>query len=147
VELVSTGVTETPPVIERWLRVIEAGQTTEAERGEHLTTELEDMLAEDAVFHSPAVFTPQRGRATAVAYLRAAEQMFSQSGFHYVEKWIGADSAVLHFAAAFDGLSVEGIDIIHWNDDGKITSVKVMIRPFKALQGVIGKMAELLAGP
>ena len=140
--LVSTGVTETPPVIVRWLRVIEAGQSANAE---HLTHELQDMLAQDAVFYSPAVFTPQRGRATAVAYLRAAEHMFADTGFHYVQKWFGADSAVLHFAAEIDGLSVEGIDMIHWNDDGKITSIKVMIRPFKALQGVIGKMAELLA--
>ena len=134
----STSVTGTPPVIERWLRVIGSGDGG---------AELEDMLAEDAVFYSPAVFTPQRGRATTVAYLRAAERMFSGSGFHYVEMWFGADSAVLHFAAEVDGLSVEGIDMIHWNDDGKITSFKVMIRPFKALQGVIGKMAELLAGP
>ena len=109
------------------------------------TAQLDDMLTEDAVFYSPAVFAPQRGRATTVAYLRAAEHMFSGTGFHYVEKWIGVDSAVLHFAAEMDGLSVEGIDMIHWNDEGKITSVKVMIRPFKALQGVIGKMAELLA--
>ena len=134
-DLVSTGVTDMPPVIERWLRVIETGQTAQ----------LDDMLAEDAVFYSPAVFTPQRGRATAVAYLRAAEHMFSGTGFHYVEKWIGADSAVLHFAAEVDGLSVEGIDMIHWNDDGEITSFKVMIRPFKALEKVISKMAELLA--
>ena len=138
----STGVSETPPVIDRWLRVIETGQSAGAEQ---LTHELENLLAEDAVFYSPAVFTPQRGRATAVAYLRAAEHMFSDTGFHYVEKWFGAGSAVLHFAAEVDGLSVEGIDMIHWNDDGKITSIKVMIRPFKALQGVIGKMAELLA--
>lgn len=123
-----------PPVIERWLEVIESGRTAD----------LDDMLTEDAVFYSPAVFAPQRGRATAVAYLRAAEQMFSGTDFHYVEKWFGERSAVLHFAADVDGLSVEGIDMIHWNEDGKITSVKVMIRPFKALQGVIGRMAELL---
>jgi hypothetical protein len=130
-------VTATPAVIERWLRVIESGETAE----------LEDMLAEDAVFYSPAVFAPQHGRATAAAYLRAAETMFSGTGFHYVEKWFGDHSAVLHFAAVVDGLSVEGIDMIHWNDDGKITSFKVMIRPFKALQGVIAQMAELLAAP
>ena len=127
--------TATPPVIQRWLRVIENWQTAD----------LEDMLAEDAVFYSPAVFTPQRGRATTLAYLRAAEQMFATTNFHYVEKWYGENSAVLHFAADVDGLSVEGIDMIHWNDDGLITSVKVMIRPFKALQGVIGRMAELLS--
>ncbi len=134
-ELVSEGVTAAPPVIERWLRVIESGQTGE----------LDDMLAEDAVFYSPAVFAPQRGRALTAAYLRAAERMFAGTGFHYVEKWFGDNSAVLHFAAEVDGLTVEGIDMIHWNEDGEITSVKVMIRPFKALQGVIGKMAELLS--
>ena len=123
-----------PPVIERWLQVIETGETDQ----------LDDMLAEDAVFYSPAVFTPQQGRATAVAYLRAAEQMFSGTDFHYVEKWIGADSAVLQFAAVLDGLSVEGIDMIHWNDDGKITSFKVMMRPFTGLQAIMPKMAELL---
>ncbi len=122
-------------VIDRWLRVIESGEMAE----------LDEMLASDAVFYSPAVFAPQHGRATTAAYLRAAEQMFSGTGFHYVEKWIGPDSAVLHFAAEVDGLSVEGIDMIHWNDEGLITAVKVMIRPFKALQGVIGRMAELLA--
>ena len=127
----------TPPVIERWLRIIESGDTAE----------LDDILDEDAVFYSPAVFAPQHGRATAAAYLRAAEKMFSGTGFHYVEKWFGDHSAVLHFAAVVDGLSVEGIDMIHWNDDGKITSFKVMIRPFKALQGVIAQMAELLAAP
>lgn len=134
--LVSSPTTEIPPVIERWLRVIETGEM------DHL----DDMLAEDAVFYSPAVFAPQRGRALTSAYLRAAEHMFSGTGFHYVEKWIGADSAVLHFAAEVDGLTLEGIDMIHWNADGKITSVKVMIRPFKALQGVIARMAELLSG-
>ena len=125
----------TPPVIERWLRIIESGDTAE----------LDDILDEDAVFYSPAVFAPQHGRAIAAAYLRAAEKMFSGTGFHYVEKWFGDHSAVLHFAAVVDGLAVEGIDMIHWNDDGKITSFKVMIRPFKALQGVIAQMAELLA--
>lgn len=125
----------TPAVMQRWLRAIENWETAD----------LEDLLAEDAVFYSPAVFTPQRGRATTLAYLRAAEQMFSDTNFHYVEKWYGEDSAVLHFAAEVGGLSLEGIDMIHWNDEGSITSVKVMIRPFKALQAVIGTMAELLA--
>jgi len=134
--VVLVSASSTPPVIERWLEVIESGRTEQ----------LDDMLAEDAVFYSPAVFSPQRGRALAATYLRAAEHMFSGNGFHYVDMWFGEQSAVLEFAAEIDGLSVEGVDMIHWNDDGKITSVKMMIRPFKALQGVIAKMAELLAG-
>lgn len=140
---------EVPPVIQRWLQVIGNGETgehpiseAERQRGEH---PIYDLLAEDAVFYSPAVFTPQRGRALTAAYLQAAEAMFAGTGFHYVNQWYGPDSAVLEFAAEVDGLSVEGIDMIHWNDEGKIDSFKVMIRPFKALQGVIGRMAELLA--
>jgi hypothetical protein len=136
VVLVSIGAGTVPPVIERWLQVIENGETAQ----------LDDMLADDAVFYSPAVFTPQRGRATAVAYLRAAEHMFSGSDFRYVNTWFDTHSAVLEFTAEVDGITVEGIDMIHWNDAGTITSVKVMIRPFKALQAVIGQMAELLAG-
>lgn len=135
----STDRAVTPPVIQRWLRVIEGG--------EDLGHELDEMLNEDAVFYSPAVFAPQRGRAVTAAYLRAAARMFSGTGFHYVQQWYGEDSAVLHFAAEVDGLSVEGIDMIHWNESGQIISVKVMIRPFKALQGVIARMAELLAAP
>ena len=123
------------PVIERWLGVIENGQTAD----------LDDLLAEDAIFYSPAVFTPQRGRATAAAYLRAAEQMFAGTGFHYVNTWIDTHSAVLEFAAEVDGVAVEGVDILHWNDAGQLTTVKVMIRPFKAIQTVVAKMAELLA--
>ncbi|MCE9514968.1 MAG: nuclear transport factor 2 family protein [Mycobacterium sp.] len=125
----------TATVIDRWLSVIEGGQTAQ----------LDDMLAEDAVFYSPAVFTPQHGRAKAATYLRAAEHLFAGTGFHYVNKWIDTNSAVLEFAAVVDGFAVEGVDILHWNDAGKLTSVKVMIRPFKGLQTVIAKMAELLS--
>ena len=124
-------------VVDRWLDLVGTGRMDD----------LEAMMADDVVFYSPAVFSPQRGRPTAMAYLLAAETMFfaGDTGFHYVETWVGERSAVLHFAAEVDGLSVEGIDMIHWNDEEKITEVKVMIRPFKALQGVIGRMAELLA--
>lgn len=121
-------------VIDRWLRVIESGKTDE----------LEDLLAEDAVFYSPAVFTPQQGRELTAKYLRAAETLFSAANFHYVGQWIESRSAVLEFAAEVDGVTVEGIDMIHWNDDGKITSVKVMIRPLKALHTIVPAMGELL---
>lgn len=126
-----------PPVIRRWLRVVETADATE----------LDAILDENAVFYSPAVFTPQRGRELTAAYLLAAARMFASTDFHYVEKWFGPQSAVLAFCATVDGLSVEGIDMIHWNEQDRIVSVKVMIRPFKALQTVIGTMASMLAGP
>ena len=71
--------------------------------------------------------------------------MFSDTDFHYVEKWYGERSAILEFAATIDGKYVNGIDMIHWNDDEKIVSVKVMVRPLKGLQALMPKMAELLA--
>ena len=126
--------TGTPAVIERWLRVITDGRIEE----------LDDLLAEDAVFYSPAVFIPQQGRDKTSAYLRAAEKVFSTTDFHYVEMWFGDRSAILEFAAVLDGITVEGIDMIHWNDEDKITAVKVMVRPLKALQALMPRMAELL---
>jgi SnoaL-like domain len=125
----------TPPVIARWIDIIENGRTSE----------LESLLAEDAVFYSPAVFSPQEGRDTALAYLTAAAKVFGDTDFHYVEKWYGERSAILEFAATIDGKYVNGIDMIHWNDAEQIVSVKVMVRPFKGLQALMPKMAELLA--
>ena len=125
----------TPPVIERWLRFATSGDTAE----------LDALLDDDVVFYSPAVFTPQQGRAKASAYLLAAEKMFSEANFRYVNKWYGDRSAVLEFSAEIDGVTVEGVDMIFWNDADRIESFKVMIRPFKALQTIMPKMAELLA--
>jgi SnoaL-like protein len=124
----------TPPVIKRWLDIIENDRVSE----------IEGLLAEDAVFYSPAVFSPQEGRDKAVAYLTAASKMFSGTDFHYVEQWYGERSAILEFAATVDGRYVNGIDMIHWNDDAKIVSFKVMMRPLKGLQAIMPKMAELL---
>jgi hypothetical protein len=127
--------TTTPPVIAQWLKFIEHGHSDV----------LDDLLADDAVFYSPAVFTPQAGRTKVAAYLRAAEHMFRDTDFRYVELWFDARSAILEFSAKLDGLYVNGIDIIHWNDEDKITSFKVMVRPLKAIQIVVPKMGELLA--
>lgn len=124
----------TPPVIQRWIEIIENDRTDE----------LEALLADDAVFYSPAVFAPQEGRATTLAYLTAAAKLFGNSNFRYVGQWYAERSAVLEFVADIDGIHVNGVDMIHWNDDERIVEFKVMLRPIKALQTVIPMMAELL---
>jgi len=124
----------TPPVIQRWIDLIH----------DNRVDELDDLLADDAVFYSPALFSPQEGKAKTAMYLAAASKLFSDTDFHYVEQWFGEQSAILEFAATIDGMYVNGIDMIAWNDDERIVSFKVMIRPFKGLQLVMGKMAELL---
>lgn len=124
----------TPAVIERWIDVVKSGRTDE----------LAGLLAADAVFHSPAVFTPQRGRAVTLAYLTAAAKLLGGDDFKYVGQWYGQSSAVLEFTTVVEGLHVNGVDIIHWNDENEIVLFKVMLRPVKALQAVIPAMAALL---
>jgi len=103
------------------------------------------MLADDAVFYSPAVFKPQESRALTSKYLKAAAKLFGDTDFHYVEQWYSDRSAILEFVATVNGVYVNGIDMIHWNDDEQIVSFKVLLRPFKGLQAIMAPMAELLA--
>lgn len=128
----------TPPLIQRWIELIDS-------HAEVSIDDLNPLLAEDAVFFSPAVFTPQQGRAKAAMYLWAASKMFGGTDFHYLHHWYSDRSAVLEFEATVDGVYVNGVDMIHWNDDDEITSLKVMLRPFKGLQAIMPKMAELLS--
>jgi hypothetical protein len=124
----------TPPVIERWISIIEGDRSDE----------IDALVAADAVFFSPAVFTPQEGRDKTLMYLKAAAKLFGGTDFHYVEQWYSEQSAILEFAATIDGIYVNGIDMIHWNSDQQIVAFKVMLRPLKALQTIIPAMAKLL---
>ena len=106
---------------------------------------LETLLAEEVVFHSPVVHTPQRGRPLATQYLSAALMILGNDSFRYVREIRGAFDALLEFELELDGTQVNGVDLIRWNEAGQITDFKVMIRPLKAIQAVQQKMAELLA--
>ncbi|HET6153150.1 MAG TPA: nuclear transport factor 2 family protein [Marmoricola sp.] len=101
------------------------------------------MIAEDAVFCSPAVHTPQAGRDVVVSYLSAALVVLGPE-LAYSDIWQRENDAVLRFHTVVDGLHVEGIDMITWDDDGVITEFTVMVRPFKALEAVIGAMGREL---
>lgn len=108
------------------------------------TTGLENLLADDAVFHSPIVHTPQRGKDVTALYLSAAFQVLVNDSFHYVREVEGANDAVLEFSVVIDGVQVNGVDMIRWNAEGKITDFKVMLRPLKAINLIHQKMAEML---
>lgn len=101
-------------------------------------------LHEDAVFESPVVHTPQRGRAITAKYLGSAGHVFANSNFRYVEEWYGDNSIVLEFMAEVDGINIDGIDMITFNDEGLITHFKVMVRPLKAVNMLHAKMGEML---
>jgi hypothetical protein len=119
-----------PETIAGWHRVVEA-------RDPAL---LDALLAEECVFRSPAVHTPQEGKELTTTYLAAAMVVIGPT-LSYRREWYAEDSAVLQFEAELDGLTVDGIDMITWGDDGRITEFAVMVRPVKALH----KLMELMA--
>jgi len=105
---------------------------------------LDALIAEECVFQSPAVHSPQEGKAVTLKYLRAAMVVLNGPSFRYLGEWTGADSAVLEFEAEVDGLIVNGVDMIWWNEAGQITRFKVMVRPLKALNALVARMAAEL---
>ena len=102
------------------------------------------MLAEDVIFFSPVVHTPQRGRPVTTLYLSAAFKVFFNETFRYVRELVGTQDAVLEFEVEIDGIAVNGVDMIKWNDEGKIVQFKVMLRPLKAINLIHQKMGEML---
>lgn len=106
---------------------------------------LDALLADDVVFHSPVVHTPQRGRKLVAGYLGAAFQVFFNPAFRYVREIVGASDAMLEFETEIDGIQVNGVDLVKWNAEGRIVEFKVMVRPLKAITVVHQRMAALLA--
>ncbi len=105
---------------------------------------LADVMADDAVFHSPVVHTPQVGKAIMLKYLSAALACLIDDSFQYVREVVSGRDAVLEFEVELDGIRVNGVDMIAWNEDGKITNFKVMIRPLKAINVVHQRMGAML---
>ena len=105
---------------------------------------LNALLAEDAVFYSPVVHTPQRGKALVAQYLTAAFHVFFSPSFSYVREIVGDSDAVLEFETEIDGVLVNGVDLIKWNDAGQIVEFKVMLRPLKAINLIHQRMAAML---
>ena len=105
---------------------------------------LDEIIADDAVFSSPVVFKPMEGKEITMMYLHAAGQSFNMEKFKYTREIHDDMNSVLEFETYIDDNSVNGVDMIEWNEDGKICNFKVMIRPFKAVQKVQEKMIEAL---
>lgn len=107
---------------------------------------LDSLLADGVVFHSPVVDAPQVGKSITQQYLAAAFQVFSGGSFRYVRELAGDRDAVLEFEVEIDGVNVNGVDMIEWDEAGRIVEFKVMLRPLKALKLVHQKTAALLGG-
>ena len=106
---------------------------------------LDTLLAPDAVFLSPIVHTPQVGREKAALYLRTALALLNNGAFRYVGEWSAPGTAVLEFEGVIDGVTINGVDMIWWNEAGQITRFKVMVRPLKAINLMHQAMGAMLA--
>jgi hypothetical protein len=108
------------------------------------TKGLSSVLADEVVFYSPIVNTPQVGKAITLDYLSAAFQVFLNESFRYVRELTGPRDAVLEFQVEIDSINVNGVDMIKWDDEGKIVEFKVLVRPLKAVNLIHQKMAAML---
>jgi SnoaL-like domain len=126
----------TKPALAKWYNYMKS----------HDLSALREMLHPDAVFESPVVHTPQRGRDITFKYLASAEKVLGGPGFKYVGEWHSANGAVLEFENEIEGITINGVDIITYSDDGEqITHFKVMVRPLKAINLLHRLMGEQLA--
>lgn len=106
---------------------------------------LNALLHDDVVFHSPVVHTPQAGKQITFAYLWAANETLGNPSFQYLREIVDGPHAVLEFQTEMDGIKVNGVDMITFDDDGLITDFKVMVRPLQAMNKVHQQMGEMLA--
>jgi hypothetical protein len=111
----------------------------------HDNAALWDLLDPDAVFESPVVHTPQRGRDITFKYLSSAGKVLGGADFVYTGEWRSDNGAVLEFETEIDGIKLNGVDIIRFGNDGRITHFKVMVRPLKAINLLHRLMGEQLA--
>lgn len=126
----------TSPTMSHWHEIVKSKEAAA----------LSAILADEVVFESPVVHTPQVGKAITFKYLHAALHVLNNDSFHYLNEWHAPMSAVLEFQSTIEGVVVNGVDIISWNDEGLITRFKVMVRPLKAVNKLHEMMARMLQG-
>jgi ketosteroid isomerase-like protein len=125
--------------IQRWHRLVDSKDANE----------LDHLLADNVVFHSPVVHTPQEGKAITKMYLTAALHTLNNEHFRYQREILQGDNAMLEFSTNLDGIHLNGVDIIHCDADGRIDDFKVMVRPLKGVNKIhemMGAMLERLKG-
>ncbi|CAL9365429.1 hypothetical protein SUDANB178_00748 [Streptomyces sp. enrichment culture] len=105
---------------------------------------LDDLFAEDIRFYSPVKFTPFEGKPMVRGLFKVLLRTFED--FRYLGHYTGtartsaddtsAASAVLLFRATAGGREIHGIDLLHFDDDGRIKEFTVMVRPQSAVRAL-----------
>ena len=131
--------------IKKWHELIETGNKEI----------YDEILADNVIFYSPVVHTPQKGKEITKIYLSAAGNVFgdskkesapkdSFSTFQYTKEIIGENNACLEFENTINGIHINGVDLITWNEDNLITEFRVLVRPLQAVNMLHKMMGEML---
>jgi hypothetical protein len=108
-----------------------------------------DALAREVVFNSPVTFKPFEGREAVAAVLAAVMETFEE--FRYTDELDGGGAHALVFRARVGDKEVEGIDLLRFDEAGKINDFTVLVRPLSAtiaLAEAMGpKVAHLKGAP
>lgn len=122
-----------PAALDAWHEVVRTGDLDR----------LDALLAEEVVFRSPAVHTPQEGRAATTPYLRAALEVLGPRLTYHRQLWDDT-SAVLEFTTEVGGKQVHGVDLVRWDDTDRLVEFTVMVRPLQGLTALVEQMGATL---
>jgi SnoaL-like domain len=100
------------------------------------------VVADDVVFRSPIVFKPYEGREALLLVLGAVVQVFED--FRYTGQVEGDDLAVLTFATRVGDRELDGVDILRFDDDGRVRELTVMVRPMSGVHALAERMRAKL---
>jgi hypothetical protein len=103
---------------------------------------IDDLFTEDVTFRSPVVFKPYEGRDAVAMILGAVSQVFED--FRYTDQVETGDSAALCFSARVGDRELDGIDFLHFGDDGRIVRMEVFVRPMSGVHALAEAMQKKL---
>ena len=105
-------------------------------------SQIDDLLTEDVVFRSPVVYKPYEGREAVRFLLEAVVQVFE--GFRCLDQVEGDGRAVLIFEARAGDRDLQGVDVLRFADDGRVSELTVMVRPMSGLNALAEEMQRRL---
>lgn len=106
---------------------------------------LPQLLAPNAVFRSPMAHSPYPGAPVVSTILNTVLQVFENFTYHRELATDDGLNVVLEFSATVNGKDLKGIDMIRFDENGKIVEFEVMVRPLSGLQALGEEMGRRLA--
>jgi SnoaL-like domain len=103
---------------------------------------LDELFAEQVEFRSPVVFKPYRGRAAVAMLLGAVAQVFED--FRYTDQTETGGTATLAFSARVGDRELDGIDLLRFDEEGRIREMAVYVRPMSGVQALAEEMRRKL---